>query len=122
MPKRKYNDDASGSFARLDVFARGMIWGMHVAKASREDICNEVVKKDVRPPSIQAVDQVIAHMKAWPILPRQPPALLQVFVLVRPFCRPVGRCELERTPCGVRRALIRNAPPSRESGDFVLRQ
>ena len=56
-------------FARLDVFARGMIWGMHVAKASREDICNEVVKKDVRPPSIQAVDQVIAHMKAWPILP-----------------------------------------------------
>ena len=85
MPKRKYNDDASVSFARLDVFARGMIWGMHVAKASREDICNEVVKKDVRPPSIQAVDQVIAHMKVWPILPRQPPALLQVFVLVRPF-------------------------------------
>ena len=58
MPKRKHNDDASGSFARLDVFARGMIWGMHVAKASREDICNEVVKKDMRPPSIQAVDQV----------------------------------------------------------------
>ena len=74
MPKRKHNDDASGSFARLDVFVRGMIWGMHVAKASREDICNEVVKKDVRPPSIQAVDQVIAHMKVWPILPRQPPA------------------------------------------------
>ena len=66
MPKRKHNDDASGSFARLDVFARGMIWGMHVAKASREDICNEVVKKDMRPPSIQAVGQVIAHMKVFP--------------------------------------------------------
>ena len=48
----------------MDVFARGMIWGMHVAKAPREDICKEVVKKDGRPPSIQAVDQVIAHMTA----------------------------------------------------------
>ena len=66
MPKRKHSDDASGSFARLDVFARGMIWGMHVAKAPREDICKEVVKKDRRPPSMQAVDQVIAHMKAFP--------------------------------------------------------
>ena len=51
MPKRKHNDDASGSFARLDVFARGMIWGMHVAKAPREDICKEVVKKDKSPPT-----------------------------------------------------------------------
>ena len=39
---------------------------MHVAKAPREDICKEVVKKDGRPPSIQAVDQVIAHMKVFP--------------------------------------------------------
>ena len=66
MPKRKHSDDPSGAFARLDVFARGMIWGMHVAKAPREDICKEVVKKDGRPPSIQAVDQVIAHMKVFP--------------------------------------------------------
>ena len=48
------------------MFARGMIWGMHVAKAPREDICKEVVKKDKTPPSIFAVDQVIAHMKVSP--------------------------------------------------------
>ena len=66
MPKRKHGADASGSFARLDVFARGMIWGMHVATSPREDICKEIVKKDKSPPSIFAVDQVIAHMKVFP--------------------------------------------------------
>ena len=128
MPKRKYNDDASVSFARLDVFARGMIWGMHVAKASREDICNEVVKKEMRPPSIQAVDQVIAHMKAFPDWRREDskagghPGKLTAGqkkeVVVLSFLER-GQAK-DNLPCGVCRALIREALPNGMRGDFVL--
>ena len=42
--KRKRNADSP--YARLDPFARGVIWGMYLAKAAREDILKRVVKKD----------------------------------------------------------------------------
>ena len=54
------------SHARLDPFSRGVIWGMHLAKAPREEILQHVVKTDGTVPSMQAVDQVIKHKKDHP--------------------------------------------------------
>ena len=34
------------SFARFDVFGRGMVWGMHLAGVPREDIVKLATKKD----------------------------------------------------------------------------
>ena len=75
MPKRKRDgrgdddEDDNGTdatHARLDTFARGMIWGMHLAGAPREDILQEVSKKDGTLATLSAVDKVIATMKANP--------------------------------------------------------
>ena len=35
------------SYARLDVFTRGVVWGMYVAGATREDMLKHVVKMGV---------------------------------------------------------------------------
>jgi len=47
--KRKRNADSP--YARLDPSARGVIWGMYLAKATRDDILKHVVKKDDATPS-----------------------------------------------------------------------
>ena len=47
--------------SRLDVFARGVIWGMHLAKAPRADIQKLALKKDGAQPQLNAIDKVIAH-------------------------------------------------------------
>ena len=57
----KRKRQAEPSFARLDVWARGEIWGLHSAGIKREEICKRVVKVDGTPPSLNAVDMVIAH-------------------------------------------------------------
>ena len=57
----KRKRQAEPSFARLDVWARGEIWGLHSAGIKREEICTRVVKVDGTPPSLNAVDMVIAH-------------------------------------------------------------
>ena len=54
------------SYARLDVWSRGVIWGMHMAGASREQICDSVWKKDGTPPTVRAVDDVIARKREQP--------------------------------------------------------
>ena len=64
-PKRK-RPDASVSCARLDAFARGVIWGMHLAGAERQEICHEVTKTDGAHPSMNAVDKVVAKLKKNP--------------------------------------------------------
>ena len=63
-PKRKR--DGANTFARLDAFSRGMIWGLRLAKCTREEICKHVTKKDGTAPSARAVDFVIAHKTAHP--------------------------------------------------------
>ena len=60
MPLKRKRQ-AEPSFARLDVWARGVIWGLHSAGIKREEICTRVVKVDGTPPSLNAVDMVIAH-------------------------------------------------------------
>ena len=54
------------TYARLDPFTRGMIWGMHCAGASREDIYKQVTKADKTPVSPTAVSEVISHMQQDP--------------------------------------------------------
>ena len=49
------------TFARLDAFARGAIWGMHCAGSARDEIVDTVTKKDGSAPSLKAVDETIAH-------------------------------------------------------------
>ena len=63
-PKRKFA--ASTSFARLDAWARGAIWGMSLAGAPVEHICHSVTKTDGKAPSMRAVEAVIARKKADP--------------------------------------------------------
>jgi transposase len=57
-------DVKTKSHARLDAFARGMIWGMHLAKTPRVEIARLVTKTDGTNPVVHAVDLVIARMKA----------------------------------------------------------
>jgi hypothetical protein len=52
--------------ARLDAFARGQIWGMHLANAPREQIVEVVQKKDGSAPTLSAVDRVICHKTQFP--------------------------------------------------------
>ena len=59
-PKRK------PTYARLDVFARGMTWGMHLVAASHDEITQKVKKEDGSPVGVTAVKEVIAHMKEDP--------------------------------------------------------
>ena len=63
MPLKRKRD---GTFARLDPLARGQIWGMHLAHVPREDIQKQVRKKDGTPPSLHAIDEVIASKNAQP--------------------------------------------------------
>jgi hypothetical protein len=63
MPKRKRDQPTT---ARLDVFARGFVWGLHVAGVAREEICKKVMKKDGTPVGLKAVDKIIAHKKQDP--------------------------------------------------------
>ena len=66
MKGRRVTKDAP-SYARFNVFTRGVIWGMYLAEACREQIQDVVKKKDGTTPSIRALDAVISHMHstAW---------------------------------------------------------
>ena len=61
MPVKRKRE-AEPSFARLDVWARGEILGLHSAGIKREEICKRVVKADGTPPSLKAVDAVIVWL------------------------------------------------------------
>eukprot|EP00973_Karenia_brevis_P053571 7444275-Karenia_brevis.AAC.1 len=50
----------------MDAFARGMIWGLHVAEVPREKIQELVTKKDGSPPSLGAIAKVIKHKQDKP--------------------------------------------------------
>ena len=47
------------SHARLDPVTRGVIWGMHLAKAPREEILKHVVTTDGSVPTMKVVDAAI---------------------------------------------------------------
>ena len=65
MPlKRKPCDGPS--YARLDTFTRGVIWGLALVGTPREEICKLVAKKDGAAPTKRAVDDVIAKKKEKP--------------------------------------------------------
>ena len=77
MPPREVGHDARGegrsrrkskavSCARLGVFERGMIWGMHLAGTRREDIRKHVAKTDGTDVSVKIIDKVVAKRKADP--------------------------------------------------------
>ena len=63
-PKRKR--DQGATYSRMDVWARGMIWGMSLMGASRDQICEAVLKRDGTAPTVRAVDDVIARKRAEP--------------------------------------------------------
>ena len=63
-PKRKRDDGAT--YSRMDVWARGVIWGMSLMGASREQICECALKKDGTQPTARAIDDVLARKKAEP--------------------------------------------------------
>ena len=52
--------------ARLDVFSRGTVWGMHLAGMRRADMLEHLRKKDGQRVPIDAVDKIIARKKANP--------------------------------------------------------
>ena len=67
--KRKRNADSP--YARLDPFARGVIWGMYLAKATREDILKHVVKKDGATPSAPRARNIFKYTSCLENLSRQ---------------------------------------------------
>ena len=54
------------SFARLDAFMRGAIYGMWKAGMKRKDMLKGITKKDGTVPDIRAIDGAIAKFKADP--------------------------------------------------------
>eukprot|EP00974_Lingulodinium_polyedra_P100733 9758036-Lingulodinium_polyedra.AAC.1 len=62
MPAKR-QVQAPASYARLDVWARGVIWGMSLAGAPLGRICESVTKTDGTAPSIRAVTGIIARKK-----------------------------------------------------------
>ena len=57
---------ASTSYARLHIWGKGAIWALSVVHVPREKIAEIVAKTDGEPPSLRAIDEVIAHKKAHP--------------------------------------------------------
>ena len=63
---RKGEEEASS--ARLSVWTRAVIWGMHLANMPRADMRQYVKKKDDTPVGLHAIDDVIArktHDTSW---------------------------------------------------------
>ena len=54
------------SYARLDAFTRGVIWGLALVSTPRDKICELVTKKDGTAPTKRAVDDVIAKKRDKP--------------------------------------------------------
>ena len=59
--KNKPND---GSWARMNVWSKGMVWGMHLVGTSRNEIRKLVAKTDGSTPSMKAIDDVLAKKRA----------------------------------------------------------
>eukprot|EP00973_Karenia_brevis_P009074 1227904-Karenia_brevis.AAC.1 len=57
---------ASPTTARMDAFARGGIWALHLAGVHREDMVKWIEKKDGTHPQLHAIDQCIAKKRANP--------------------------------------------------------
>ena len=62
----KHPEDCLASFAGLDTFARGQIWGMRQAGASRDTIADSVRKKDGTRHLLRALDGVLAQKRLNP--------------------------------------------------------
>ena len=54
------------TFARLDTWTRGVIWGMHLADLGREKMLEHVSKTDGSPLLLHTLDDVIAKKKKQP--------------------------------------------------------
>ena len=64
--KLKTKKKSKQSYARLDPFTRGVIWGMHIGEVPRQEMLKHVRKTDGSKLQIANLDQVIAHRKANP--------------------------------------------------------
>ena len=62
---RKDKDQAF-NWSRVDVWTRGVIWGMHLGGLQRERMQDYVSKKDGSQVTLSAIDGVIAKVKANP--------------------------------------------------------
>jgi transposase len=56
----------STSWARLNIFNKGVVWGMHVAGLERSDMAAHVQKTDGSKPALHAIDDVVAKKTADP--------------------------------------------------------
>jgi len=54
------------SWARLSIFNKGVVWGMHVAGLKRSDMAAHVQKTDGSKPALHAIDDVVAKKTADP--------------------------------------------------------
>ena len=54
------------TYARLGVFTRGVLWGMHLAGMKRQDMLGHVRKNDGTPLTLNAVDGVIKRKSEAP--------------------------------------------------------
>jgi hypothetical protein len=64
--KTMKNTKVRTSVARLDAWARGVIWGMHLGQMKRQDMLAHVTKKDGAPLLLHTLDDVIAKTSADP--------------------------------------------------------
>ena len=65
MPRQR-KGSSGASYARLDVWARGAIWGMSLAGAPHDQIIDAVRKTDGTCPSLRAVGDILARKREHP--------------------------------------------------------
>ena len=65
MPQKRKGSKGA-SYARLDVWARGAIWGMSLAGAPHDQIIDAVRKTDGTCPSLRAVGDILARKREHP--------------------------------------------------------
>ena len=63
---KKRPASATSSYARLSVFTKGVIWGLHLAGTKREDMTVHLAKTDGSDVGLHAIDYVIAQKKSDP--------------------------------------------------------
>ena len=62
----KIRKKTTKSWARLDAFTRGVVWGMHLGKLPRNEMQKHLTKKDGTRPTLGCIDKVIGRKTADP--------------------------------------------------------
>ena len=66
LKKVRKDKDQASNWSRLDVWTRGVIWGMHLGGLQRERMQDYVSKKDGSQVTLNAIDGVITKVKENP--------------------------------------------------------